>query len=72
VRDGVFRQDGTGEGAARDISGAGRTAATLLDDHLTVACGDGAVRLLELQRAGGKTLAAEDFLRGSRPERIVP
>lgn len=45
---------------------------TLLDDHLTVACREGAVRLLELQRAGGKSLAAEDFLRGSRPERIVP
>lgn len=46
-------------------------AGALLDDELTVACGDGAVRLTELQRAGGKVLGAEDFLRGSRPERIV-
>lgn len=38
---------------------------TLLDDRLTVACGSGAVRLIELQRAGGKALRAEDFLRGA-------
>ncbi len=44
----------------------------LLDDELTIACGDGAVRLTELQRAGGKAMGAVDFLRGSRPERIVP
>jgi len=29
-----------------------------------VACGDGALRVSELQRAGGKRLAAADFLRG--------
>ena len=27
---------------------------TVLDDRLTIACGDGAVRILELQRAGGR------------------
>jgi len=43
--------------------GAG-PAATLLDDQLTVACGDGAVRLLEVQRAGRKPQAAAEFLRG--------
>ena len=37
---------------------------TLVDGALTVACGDGAVRILELQRAGGKAMKAEDFLRG--------
>ena len=31
---------------------------------LCVACGQGAVRLTELQRSGGKRLAAADFLRG--------
>jgi methionyl-tRNA formyltransferase len=36
----------------------------VLDDKLTVACGTGAIRLLELQRAGGKPMAAEEFLRG--------
>jgi methionyl-tRNA formyltransferase len=38
---------------------------TVLDDRLTIACGEGAVRLLELQRAGGKPMPAEDFLRGN-------
>ena len=37
----------------------------VLDDFLTVACGTGAVRLLELQRAGGKVVTAADFLRGT-------
>jgi methionyl-tRNA formyltransferase len=36
----------------------------VLDDKLTIACGRGAVRLVELQRAGGKPMAAEEFLRG--------
>jgi methionyl-tRNA formyltransferase len=36
----------------------------VLDDHLTVACGDGAVRLVELQRAGKKPMRRADFLRG--------
>ena len=34
------------------------------DEGVTVACGDGALRLTTLQRAGGKRLAAADFLRG--------
>jgi methionyl-tRNA formyltransferase len=33
-------------------------------DGLTVACGEGAVRLLEVQRAGAKAMSAEEFLRG--------
>ena len=37
----------------------------LLDDHLTIACGDGAIRILELQRAGKAPMKAEDFLRGT-------
>jgi methionyl-tRNA formyltransferase len=37
----------------------------LLDDKLTVACGSGAVRLVELQRAGGKPMPAEEFLHGT-------
>ena len=36
----------------------------VLDDVLTVACGSGAVRLLELQRAGKRPMGAADFLRG--------
>ncbi len=38
---------------------------TVLDDRLTIACGDGAVRILELQRAGRQPMKAEEFLRGS-------
>jgi methionyl-tRNA formyltransferase len=37
----------------------------VLDDHLTVACGEGAIRLLELQRAGKAPMKAADFLRGT-------
>ncbi|MHA1166088.1 MAG: methionyl-tRNA formyltransferase, partial [Alphaproteobacteria bacterium] len=35
-----------------------------LDDHLTIACGAGAVRLTHLQRAGKKPMSAEELLRG--------
>jgi methionyl-tRNA formyltransferase len=33
-------------------------------DNLVIACGSGAVRLIELQRAGRKPMGAQDFLRG--------
>jgi methionyl-tRNA formyltransferase len=36
----------------------------VLDDSLTVACGDDAVRLVELQRAGKKPMRTVEFLRG--------
>ena len=35
-----------------------------LDDALTVACGQGALRVTELQRAGKGPMRAQDFLRG--------
>jgi methionyl-tRNA formyltransferase len=38
----------------------------LIDDRLTVACGEGALRLLKLQRAGKAALSAGDFQRGFR------
>ena len=38
----------------------------IIDDRLTIACGEGAVALRELQRAGGKPVNAEEFLRGAR------
>ena len=37
----------------------------VLDDDLTVACGQSAVRLLELQRAGRQPMRASEFLRGT-------
>ena len=39
---------------------------TLLDAHATIACGEGAVRLIQVQRAGKAPLAADEFLRGVR------
>jgi methionyl-tRNA formyltransferase len=38
---------------------------TVLDDKLTIACADGSIRIVELQKAGGRPMRAEDFLRGS-------
>ncbi|MFO1147182.1 MAG: methionyl-tRNA formyltransferase [Alsobacter sp.] len=37
---------------------------TALDDALTVACGEGAVQVLQVQRAGSRALPAAEFLRG--------
>ena len=45
-----------------DGSGA---AGELLDDRLRVGCGDGAIRILELQRAGKAPMTAQEFLRGT-------
>jgi methionyl-tRNA formyltransferase len=53
---------------ARVARGLGRAQApgTVLEatGRLVVACGDGAVELMELQKPGGRRLRAEDFLRG--------
>ncbi len=40
-------------------------AGEVLDERLLVACGEGAVRILALQREGKGVVSAEDFLRGS-------
>jgi len=39
---------------------------TLLDEGLTVACGSGAIRMVELQRAGSRAASAQEFQRGAR------
>jgi methionyl-tRNA formyltransferase len=44
----------TGQGAPGEV----------LDDRLTIACGEGAIRILELQREGKARMQAADFLRG--------
>lgn len=49
--------------ASRLVDGQG-TPGALLDDALTVACGEGAVQLLRLQRAGKGAQDADIFLRG--------
>jgi methionyl-tRNA formyltransferase len=65
-------------GAWCEMTGAGRlkilrttrgegggAPGALLDDRLTVACRDGAVRIVELQRAGGRPMKVDEFLRGT-------
>jgi methionyl-tRNA formyltransferase len=49
--------------AAEPVSGSGAPG-TALDDAGTVACGDGALKLLKLQRPGKTPVAIGDFLRG--------
>jgi len=50
----------------RSTRGEGSGApGTTLDDKLTIACGDGAVRLVQVQRAGAKAMSADEFLRGT-------
>jgi methionyl-tRNA formyltransferase len=49
---------------SRKVSGSG-TPGQVLDDHLTVACADGAVRLTRLQREGRGAADAVEFLRGT-------
>lgn len=39
---------------------------TLLDAHGAVACGEGAIRLVQVQRAGKAPVGVDDFLRGVR------
>jgi methionyl-tRNA formyltransferase len=36
----------------------------VLDDNLTIACSTGAVRLIDVQRAGKRPMQAAEFLRG--------
>ena len=56
---------------AQPCEGAGAPGA-LLGDELTVACGAGALRLIEIQRAGKAPMEPQEFLRGvrARPERL--
>jgi methionyl-tRNA formyltransferase len=46
-----------------DVSDVGAPG-TILDERLTVAAGDGALRILELQRSGKIPMRTEDFIRG--------
>ncbi|MEO3997653.1 methionyl-tRNA formyltransferase [Mesorhizobium sp. CAU 1732] len=46
-------------------SGSG-VAGAILDENLTVGCGEGSVRLVEVQRSGGKPMQADAFIRGTK------
>jgi methionyl-tRNA formyltransferase len=48
-----------------EIAGGSGAPGTVLDDRLTIACAQGAVRIIELQRAGKQPMTAEEFLRGT-------
>ena len=64
-----FELGGVRVKALRSTKGEGSGApGTVLDDKLTIACGDGAVRLTQVQRAGKQPMSAEDFLRGTPVE----
>jgi methionyl-tRNA formyltransferase len=55
------------------VSGSGEPGA-VLDDRLTIACAQGALRIVELQRAGKQPMTAEEFLRGTPvrpPARLI-
>jgi len=49
------------EAEVTDGSGA---PGEVLDDHLTIACGSGAIRPINVQRAGRAPMSAEELLRG--------
>lgn len=61
-----FEIDGARIKALRSMKGEGSGAAgTALDDKFTIACGTGAVRLTQVQRAGKQPMSADELLRGT-------
>ncbi|KPF62405.1 methionyl-tRNA formyltransferase [Bosea sp. AAP35] len=69
---GAFAQIDLGRGPERlkvlrsALAGGAAEPGTLLDDEGTVACAEGAVKLLQVQRAGGRPVSGAEFLRGAR------
>jgi methionyl-tRNA formyltransferase len=58
--------DGERVKVLRTTKGEGSGApGSVLDDRLTIACGEGAVRIVELQKAGARVMKADEFLRGT-------
>ena len=52
---------------AAAVAGAPGEILATAGDAVTVACGEGALALLELQRPGGRRMSAAEFLRGRPP-----
>jgi methionyl-tRNA formyltransferase len=46
------------------LTGGNGEPGEVLDDKLAIACGKGAIRLVEIQRAGKRAMTADEFLRG--------
>jgi methionyl-tRNA formyltransferase len=69
-----------GEGDARikilrcELASGSAAPGAVLDDRLTISCAEGAIRIIELQRAGKAPMKAAEFLRGTPlkpPARLV-
>ncbi|MGH7887713.1 MAG: methionyl-tRNA formyltransferase [Candidatus Binatia bacterium] len=71
----AFFEAGLGKGVERvkvlhaEIAQGMGTPGRVLDDGLTIACGERAIRLLVVQRAGKMAMPAGEFLRGARLSR---
>jgi methionyl-tRNA formyltransferase len=64
-----FELDGVRVKALRTTMAKGSGApGAVLDDRLSIACGDGAIRLVQIQRAGKQPMSADEFLRGTPVE----
>jgi methionyl-tRNA formyltransferase len=69
---GAFAEIDLGKGQERlkilrtALAGGAAEPGMLLDDEGTVACSEGAVKLLQVQRAGGRPVSGAEFLRGAR------
>ncbi len=69
---GAFAEVDLGKGPERlkilrtALAGGAAEPGMLLDDEGTVACAEGAVKLLQVQRAGGRPVSGAEFLRGAR------
>jgi methionyl-tRNA formyltransferase len=69
---GAFAEVDLGKGPERlkvlrtALAGGAAEPGMLLDEEGTVACAEGAVKLLQVQRAGGRPVSGAEFLRGAR------
>lgn len=69
---GAFFEGDFGKGVERvkvlraEIASANAAPGSLLGDELTIACGQSALRLIDVQRAGKAPMSAAEFLRGVR------
>jgi methionyl-tRNA formyltransferase len=69
---GAFAEIDLGKGPERlkvlrtALAGGAAEPGMLLDEEGTVACAEGAVKLLQVQRAGGRPVSGAEFLRGAR------
>lgn len=69
---GAYAQVDLGKGPERlkvlrtALAGGAAEPGTLLDGEGTIACTEGAVKLLQVQRAGGKPMSGAEFLRGTK------